>query len=713
MNPIYKFKINANGGEWVQAFPVWKSDLSLDTGKESMQEFFRTKMNGKLLFIAADYRFISQNVFDTKFGLKLSISYDNGSTWREYWTGEFWKTDCEFSNDDQTCEVTPSPVDGYTAILDGQEKEFNLIDLAPEIVHIKADKRPMIQIYRTGSSVVGCYLAGMWWEQEALKTDISPDRLFDTYHFYPIKHAWIPTVTTTSSLDVPSYFYGDLWETGGNEYFYYNENNTDFKMGVRYHSNHFEVSVYYRNTKYWYGKVPDFITARTIPPVSGSGADGTITITGHSETYWARLVCDVDEISGVATNDLPSDDIVNNNRNYRKCVQYQSDCIVITGLKTSTPTPYGIYQPGIYYARPNIPLYYGEMYPCSRNDWGNVSAWFRPDYFDQSIEVAGRAEFTMQYTYPLGSVIKVLLAQIAPEIQFEETAEYSEFLYGERNPITAVQQRLFITPKSNVINSDYDQPAQKAPITLKQVLDMLRDCFRCYWFLDGNKLRIEHIYFFALGGSYTGGAVIGRDLTSEVETRNGKSLAYATSKYSFEKPETVGRYQFGWMDDVTELFEGYPIDIISGYVNKASIEEVTVSQFTSDIDYILLNPSEISMDGFVLLAAVESNGEYRLPYVNFILNYTDHTLQNGYMAFQFLQTYYLYDLPAKVYERNGVQGVAVNTKRLMTQSINFPCFYDLNLFQKIKTNLGLGTLEKISVNLSSRQGKATLSYSVE
>lgn len=709
MNPIYKFEINANGGEWVQAFPVWKSDLSLDTEKESMQEFFRTKMNGKLLFLAADYRFISQNVFDTKFGLKLSISYDNGSAWREYWTGEFWKTDCEFSEDDQTCEVTPSPVDGYAPILDGQEKEFNLIDLTPEIVHIKADKRPMVQIYVAGQDVIGCFLSGMWWEQDVSEATSEHTKLTNTYHFARVKIICEFLRQNTQFPLVPEAFYGSIVEGAGYPYIW---TNGDFTLRHYIESSNPVLDISYQGTVLWKGI--GTLQGGTLQPIQGTIASGTVVLSGRDITVFARLVCDVSSVNGVSTYDIPADDLVENNKNYHKCIGYSgSDMIIFSDRLSNTPTEYGIYQPGMYYDRPLTPLYYGDLYPCARKGWGRLSVWFRPDWMDAVLEQAGRAEFTMQYAYPLGIVIKVLLAKIAPEIQFEETAEYSQFLYGERNPITAVQQRLFITPKSNVINSDYDQPAQKAPITLKQVFDMLRDCFRCYWFLDGNKLRIEHIYFFALGGSYTGSAVIGRDLTTEQETRNGKSLAYATSKYSFEKPETAGRYQFGWMDDVTELFQGYPIDIISGYVNKGSIEEVTVSQFTSDIDYILLNPSEISMDGFVLLAAVESNGEYRLPYVNFILNYTDHTLQNGYVAFQFLQTYYLYDLPAKVYERNGVQGVAISTKQLMTQSINFPCFYDLDLFRKIKTNLGLGTLKKISVNLSSRQGKATLMYNAE
>jgi hypothetical protein len=176
----------------------------------------------------------------------------------------------------------------------------------------------------------------------------------------------------------------------------------------------------------------------------------------------------------------------------------------------------------------------------------------------------------------------------------------------------------------------------------------------------------------------------------------------------------AARYQFGWMDDVTQLFEGYPIDIISKYVNPDNIEQITISQFTSDIDYILLNPNEISKDGFVLMAGIEGNsGEYTLPYYNFQINGNDHYLQNAYVAFCFLQRYYTYDMPAPRYSINGVEMTAIGTKRLKTQSLNFPTGTDPNLQQLVVTELGNGMIEKISVNLSSRNANATLKYDTE
>ena len=104
MNPIYRFEISIENGERRNAFPIYKSDLAKEYTKETNQEFFRAKLSGKLTFVRDDYTFISQAPFDTKFGVFLFISYDNGQTWDEYWKGEFWKTDCEFDEDDKSVD---------------------------------------------------------------------------------------------------------------------------------------------------------------------------------------------------------------------------------------------------------------------------------------------------------------------------------------------------------------------------------------------------------------------------------------------------------------------------------------------------------------------------------------------------------------------------------------------------------------------------------
>ena len=89
--------------------------------------------------------------------------------------------------------------------------------------------------------------------------------------------------------------------------------------------------------------------------------------------------------------------------------------------------------------------------------------------------------------------------------------------------------------------------------------------------------------------------------------RNGKAWGYGVNSYEFEKLDMPERYQFEWMDEVTALFKGNPIEVDSTFVELGKIEEINVSQFTSDIDYMLLNPSGVSPDGFAVLTVETAN----------------------------------------------------------------------------------------------------------
>ena len=829
MNPIYKFTLAANGGDEQPAFPVWRDDVTKDFELQTNQEFYRAKLSGKLTFVRDDYDFIANKSFDTQFGLKIYISYDAGQTWTEYWSGNFWKTNCKFDDDNKNLTVTPDVVDQYTDVLAGMEKEYNLIELAPEIVPVKLDKRPMIQVYVPGQTVIGCFLSGMWWEQEC-ESITDENALENTYCFSKNKTKRFVEVTQQASPMIPEIYWGDTYSGAGTTDY----TNGAYKFERLYSSSSGGAAEYFYIKRvsddqimWWVGFVNQapktYPIELTLQPYEGSGATGNIKLYIHDLSVWARYVCDVESAMGLNTYPIPDNDIVENNRNYSRVIGYYfPNTIIFSDQLTTTPTQWGIYQPGQYYVMfTNYIAGIVESYPVARNAWGRVSLWFTFDVFDWLTEQYWRKEYTLRDAYPLASVISVLLAQVAPGLTHQESTDYSQFLYGP-NPLFGIDQRIFITPKSNMISLGYDQPAQKSPVTLKRIMDMLRDCFRCYWFVDDqNRFRIEHIEFFRRGGAYSGTSVVGRDLTVEQVTRNGKKWAFGTSQFEFDKPEMAARYQFGWMDDVTQLFEGNPIDIVSKYVNPNNIEQIDISQFTSDVDYILLNPGEISKDGFVLLAAqkapannsfqwgkggitspgnssgstnasmsmvglplTKTDGEttfiaangyeimavltadnpngnnysytdnmhveqttiptnryyeicirridgqnadvsvgyksllikdavYKLPYVNFQLDDVDHILQNAYVAFIYLQQYYFWDMPARYFKYNGEQMAAQGIKKLKTQKLKFPAYTDPNTLQLIKTNLGNGTIQKMSVNLSSRNANTTLKYDTE
>lgn len=832
MNPIYKFELTVNGTT-ERAYPLCNDDLSLSFEKESGEEFFRRKLSGELTFQSVDYQRIDTAAFDTKFLLVMYISYNAGVSWAVYWTGEFWKTDCKFDGDAQTVKVTPTVSDQYTEILAGLDKEYNLIELKPEIVHIKADKRPMVQIYVPGQTVIGCFLSGMGWEQEC-EAESNVNTLQETYHFALTRTVRQGVVTTQGTPVIPDVFAG----TAPAQYAPYSYTNGNYSLTYSYTGEGETVSHTWRIIRISDSAVMwEYTTAEgpgpgpialsfTMSPVNGSG---NVVMDLRDIPVMGRYVCDLGSIGDRATFPIPADDIVPNNRNYHRVLGYEDDeAIYFSPWLSETPTPYGIYQPGLYYDLPSGIWSSEDVFPIAKSAWGRVSLWYSFADVDLTEEEAARTPFVIRDAYPLASVISVLLGKIAPGITHEANVNYSEFLYGV-NPISGFDTGFAMTPKSNLINSGYDQPAQRAPITLRNVLDMLRDCFRCYWFIDSNnRLRIEHILYFRNGGSYSGSPVVGVDLTTQEVTRTGKKWAFARDQYTFEKPEMAARYQFGWMDDVTQLFEGYPMDIISGYVDPENIEQINVSRFTSDVDYILLNPNDISKDGFGLLATVQfsfkwiqggisftsatrgtpygsmvttsstrirtplipidsyrvivgrmtgfnygfglfdkdgnflgrdmsqsftavkkelyseeakfvafvirrpnnSNitpqdganvplnvimglPELELPYYNYLIEGNDHYLQNAYLAFCMLQRYYAYDMPAPDYTINGERRYAQGVKKLKSQTLRFPSVNDPDLVKLIKTNLGDGVIEKLSVNLSSREANATLRYDTE
>ena len=710
--------------------PNYKDDLAKEYELETNQRFYRAKLSGKLSFIRDDYDYINNKPFDTTFLLLIEKSNDGGKTWTSYYSGQFMKTDCTFIDYDKKVTVQPDTIDEYNDVLAGLEKEYNLITLAPAIQRITINKRPLIQIYVPGDSIVSCFLGGTNWEQDANATT-DQNALVRTYHFALCNILKEIQITSHGSPAVISGLYTGRMATGatpgvftGNLYPELNVNyyififqqtidGTPFGIAlveIRRRSDDVAMFRYQKATTAPFDTLEFDLTA-----VEGSGATGTMHADMKSYNIYARYLVDADKIGDLDTYPLPTDDIVDNNRNYRRAIGYAIDVAFISNNFSDTPTEWGLADNGKYFAPP-YSIYGQTFYPIARSTWRYASLWFGFYLMDWILEEQARKAYTLRDAFPVASCISVLLNQIAPGIKHEATAEYSQFLYGSSNPISGLTFRLLVSQKTNIINGEYQQPAQKAPTTLQQFTNMLRDCFKCYWYIDGGKFKIEHIQFFKNGGSYGGGAIISRDLTKEINLRNGLPWAFNTSEYSFDKVDLAERYQFEWMDDVTTPFEGLPIQVISKYVTPGKIEEINISNFTSDIDMMLLNPGNMSSDGFALFAAVPptSGSQWILPFTRQTINGVEYFLQNGYLAFINLQSpYWMYDLPARRVSVNGSEVNAYGIERKKKQTFSFPATDDPNPMQLIKTYIGNGQVDKLSVNLHSRSIKATLKYDTE
>lgn len=733
MTPKYRFFLQiGEDGTKQTVRPNYKDDLTLDYELETNQRFYRAKLSGKINFVRADYDIINDAPFDSEFFLYIEKSDDWGQTYNQYYKAKFMKTDCTFNDDDKLVTVQPETIDQYNDVLAGLEKEYNLIELTPQIEYLTIRKRPLIQIYVPGDSIVSCFLGGTNWEQDANATT-DQNALVGTYHFALCNILKEIQITPNGSPSAIGGLYSGRMKTGANANNYegnlYPELNVDYYIyisqqrieGLPFGGVIAEIrkrsdgTVMFRYSK---ATISPFDTLEfDLTAVKGSGATGTMHADMKSYNIYARYLCDVEKIDDLNTYPLPADDIVDNNRNYRRVIGYAIDVAFISNNFSDTPTEWGLADSGKYF-EPPYSIYGQTFYPIARSTWRYASLWFGFYLMDWILEEKARKAYTLRDAFTLSSCINVLLKEFAPRVTHEATPEYSQFLYNKNNPISGRSFKLLISQKSNIINGEYKTPARKAPITLQQIMTMLRDIYKCYWYIENGKFKIEQVSWFRNGGSYGYNPIIDYDLTQLENVRNGKKLAFATSEYSFDKVDMPERYQFEWMDDVTTPFEGLPIEITSKYVTAGKIEEINISNFTSDIDLMLLNPGAISSDGFALFAAVtpSGGGQLELPFTRQTVDGVDYFLQNGYLAFINIQpTYWVYDMPARNFKINNSPYYAMGgLERKKKQTLNFPAgTTDPNPMQLVKTYIGNGQVDKLSVNLCSRNIKATLKYDTE
>lgn len=727
--PKYKFYISKNNGDKVEVRPHYK-ELNKKYTKESGQEFFRISLDGKINLFGSDYEIISQSNIEDQL-IFIVDKYNNTSKkWVEYYRGEFSKTDCKFDHDKKKCELKTTAVDGYTEVMNKYENTYDLIKLAPEISKINLHKRSLMQVYISGANSISNFFGGIYWEDDVNEAIDDHDTLVNKYYFSYIKAGNEFSVRGAGISDVNGVYAGTngYWSCW-NGYTCYMGTDTPMTKAYIYIKRNSDGAVLYQSVKQWMFTNAGncYIGRENIEMVNVSNPSDKFTIESPFLYHiYQRLLCDVDTISdseGVKnTYDLPSDDFVTDNRNYKKCIGLTGGLFFCTSRTVTEPTKYGLNDYGEYFTNEFIPASagIGRPLPISKNSWANASLWYVYDSYYEYFEERLRKQYTLKDSYSIGAAIKAILKKIDPNITHEPTSEYSQFLYGSSNPLGMKRFYVYITQKTNILKGDYDRPAQKAEASLEELMKMLRDCFRCYWYIEDNKFKIEHIYFFMNGGSYSGKSNYQLDFTKLTDQFNKKLSSYFQSEIEYDKSDLNQRYEFAWMDDVTDLFGGNTIDVKSNYIQKDKTEEINIGQFSSDVDYMLFNPSNFSEDGFALLCPVKNGSTLELPIitVNGLVDenkdiYTA-VAQNWYASWIYLQNFYLWDVPAYSIESNVLNYLyARDIKKCMKHTIEFPTEEDLDELELIKTAFGNGKIDEISISLDTRMAKVNLLYRPE
>lgn len=724
-----KARLKVKGVEF-STFPIFGEDVKLQLTRESDQIFRREKLDGTFRFVNKDFDLIANCSANTEF--TLEFYRENEFVGK----GTFYKTDCRMDYDNKICEVALTTTDKYEKIMNGLNNTFNLIRLAPVTERAVLTRRAVLQFYVKGEDVLTNIFGGVHFEQDCQEVN-DENILRNTYLF--------GTKLPLSSVMIP-----DGVPTAGRGRYVVSSVGDDNRITYR-NSNGWTINAYgYLAETYRYRF--DILTDRGVfVCVAVLLESDFLKIGKHALKFRADLLPQSEIITtGTYYNqgDLyarilspttaegaprPMEDIVEYNSNYPAVVPMVagvfSDYIQLVEEKSTTPTEWGIDSEQKYFTAPVLtdtqktegisPIPFGYSH------WEALSTWLMVDRNLSTRIDSFNQTFELKDAYSVANCIKVLLNEIDPSISFAEDEAHSIFL-SSREPDTAElidaypfprsrEARIFLTPITNVKKTRYEQAAQRGDITLKQIFDMLRNVYRCYWWIDSeNRLRIEHITYLKNGMMYLDSFIRPQvDLTKMLSLPTAKKWGFNTNTVQGDKSRCPARYEFGWGDAQTEQFNGYAIDIKDKYIDQSKTEKLTIENIVTDLDYVIINPNGVNDDLFALFEAYDTNKRVALAYVRLSNTSPMYRLQNGYCSFLFAETsYYPYDLSGWQAKANGEDLSVIGTKAFKSQSLSFPVTLEqARSVEFIQSDMGIGEMDSIEIDADTLHANAKIYYS--
>ena len=739
--PIITLKID---GTSVTTHPVFGDDIKIKFSKEKGQAFHRTTVEGTVKFVREDFDLVASCSHNSI----LTIGVYNGSTL----LGEcdFIKSDCELDYDDKVCTVKIATKDRYEDFLAKYDNKYDLPRLAPPITPLTLHKRPILQFYFLHDNKVTNVFGNMSFEvnarsgaEDKAEADVLNCGFTKCFHWRKIN---IPISSDYPSIQgVSGNYIGQFtsivegskcWREDNQyylQYSHYTEDGYDAWLWILYNGN----GTVYNNSGRIFVQAGDGTQSeqRFQTILWGASFGGSALTVGFATSYnrvcYVRALSDYDgTITGetkVAMNSI-SEDIAEDNYNYRYAWTVGfldlSTRIIISDVVQAEPTEYGIDGDGNYFVAPTPSATENAIYPIGWSMWIPVSIWFESS---PSLDATLRSNFDTTYelhdAYAIHDAINLLLQAMGVPYDFKESTPYSNFFFGGSNSILDTVpspymrgNSLFITPITNVKKTRYEQPARKGEITLKQVLDMLRKVYQCYWCLDGvGRLVIEHISYFK-NLNYITNLVV--DLTAMKDMPNGKMWDFDTNTIKFDRKNCPSRYEFAWGNDVTEQFNGYPIDILDKPAEGTGKEENTATNFTADIDYTVIYPQGVNDDIYAVMEAGKNTKEVQIVDVTLLSGNPVYSMQNGYLSFLYAeQNYWPYDLGGWDARVEGQMMPVYAVRHLIAQNVGIPLYGRSMIlpddFQFVKTGMGTGMMKEASINIDTMFSNTDITMQAE
>ena len=594
---MLKFTVNN-----IEMYPSYSDDLSVVINREGQR--LRTELDGELKFLAKDFRTLRAFDFDEKLLLRIQSTV-KGITKTDF-TGVFYRNDGNWNEDDEIVAIDVQSMDDYSVLDQGLDKEFNLVELGLKRSEVMVMKRPIVQIYVAGTSVVSCVQGSNFWEQDASATTSQGELNSDGFN--NIQSKYHLKLTGNSSSNIPEAL-GEYVSDDGFDYFNLTR---EFKIEVEIDSdwNGQQQTVYFyrlyreSDNTLLYESINLYSEQYFSMQPEASGYTGSLVAEIKEVPMYARIILDHPTFNGLQAVDLDDEDVVGYNRNYKYAYPISGALlnVKISALTQQEPTAFSRAMTNDeYFTPPEGDLSY---IPIGQSFWEDYSLWLRVDSILHEVDQNGRKQFLIRDAYHISEIIKGLVTSIDPTLTHEADEEFSQFLYADVNPITFSKFDILFTQKSNLVRGEYTVAAAKALTTLNKMLAFLWTMYKLDYYVEDGKFKLEHESYFKNGGKYRGVNKTVADLTTSKHSPNEKNWVFGTNRYSFDKTEIPERIEFSWMDESSQAFDGYPVEYLSGYVERGKVDEERVSEVSTDVDYIMSNPNSISLDGFVMFSAL-------------------------------------------------------------------------------------------------------------
>lgn len=719
----YRFTIGSR-----TVHPIYERSASKSFEREQGRVFHREKFNGTLELLRGDFNALWANTLETELDILIERR-DSAGTYVPYMAGKITKMDGIYDEDNKRVKINPKPMDRYNKILGAMSKEYDLVkDLNIEKYTVKYKKQPLIQIAFPYHNVLYNRIGVTVFLSELPIGGYTSTELedFGFAHESPVR-VYIP-----GSNDMVPDVSGVYEQTAPTQY-----TRVDGVYRIsRVETTRWTItdigasSIVYRGVDgvaNMLDRSPFETTPETIlESISDPGVSfcAIFPIWAHQ-----RILTDATTIGGDATIALPQPDIADLVFNYDNYIDMSGLINFYIDVDpyddhTLTPNKFrkfdedALHFAGEYFDPPDEIGGGTIAFPIMENSWSEYSLveYNVAGFADELLEAA--TTVTLRDAYKLTDVLRALLLKADSSIVFMDDVVHSDFLFNATNPITTEAQAIthFITPKSNIVTGDYDNAAPKAPISLQHVDELLMFGPNLHWYIgDVYAFILEHIHYYKNGKSYTA-PITSNDLTVQENPHNDKPWAYHTKKYKYREEQIPERITSAWMDDVSDIFDGQPIEILSPFAEKGNIQSNTITRFTPDIDYIQAARDVVSREGFCVMAAeLNDDDEYEVPFTSILHPVGFNvSIQNGYWSFTHLhEKFHRHNLPSLNVKINGIVTTATTVKRSKDQQVIYPTPIEPDPMRLLVTSIGRGEVDKLDINMTTRAATITVLHDLD